>query len=115
MNRIAMAVLVGAMAFSPGLALASEGEHSLEEVVIEMAHTKGEHAALARTYRAKAEDALAERRRHESMGRSYGRGKNTRREGMRGHCQNISQRQAEIAAEYQALAKLHDEEAEKLQ
>jgi len=58
MNRIALALLAGAMSLSPELALADEGDHSLEEIVVEMAHTKGEHAALARHYRAKAEDPI---------------------------------------------------------
>lgn len=113
MNRIAVALLVGAVALSPGLALAGEGDESLEKIVVETAHTMGEHEALARYYRAKAEDALAEGRRHEAMGRSYTQGKLPQRQLMKRHCRNLSQKQTEIAVEYQELAKLHEEEAKK--
>ncbi len=115
MTRIAVGLLFGALALSPGLALAEEGTHSLEQVVVEMANTPDEHAALARHYRAKAEDALAEARRHENMGSTYGRrgGKTTgmQRQRMKQHCQNISEKYTGMAEEYQALAKLHEEEA----
>ncbi len=109
MTRIAMALLVGALAFSPGVALASEGDHSLEQLAVEMANTADQHAALARYYRAKAEDSLAEARAHADMGSSYSRGKLTQRQRMKSHCQKLSEKQAEIAEEYQALAKLHEE------
>lgn len=113
MKRIAVGLLFGALALSPGLALAEEGTHSLEQVVVEMANTPAEHAALAQYYRAKAEDALAEARRHESMGRSYTGGKITQRQRMKRRCQKLSEKQAQIADEYMALAKLHEEEAKK--
>jgi hypothetical protein len=111
MTRIAVGLLFGALALSPGLALAEEGTHSLEQVVVEMANTPEEHAALARHYHAKAEEARAEMRRHERMGRSYGGGKITQKQRMKRHCQNISEKYSGMAEDYEALAKLHEEEA----
>ena len=113
MTRIAVALLFGTLVLSPGLALAEEAGHSLEEVVVEMADTPAEHAALARHYRAKADEARAEVRRHEGMGRAYGGGKLTQRQQMKRHCQSISEKFTAAAADYDALAKLHDEAAKK--
>lgn len=113
--RIAMALLVGTLAFSPGLALAEEDSHSIEALAVEMAETPGQHAALAQHFRAKAEDARAEIRRHQEMGRSYGRrgGKTTvtQRQRMKRHCDNIAEKHAAMAADYEALAELHEEES----
>lgn len=112
MTRIAMGLLfVGALALSPGVSLAEEGTPSLEQVVVEMANTPEEHAALARYYHAKAEEARAEMRSHEGMGRSYSAGKVTQKQRMKRHCQNISEKYSAMADDYEALAKLHEEEA----
>lgn len=110
MTRIAMALLIGAVALAPGLAMAEEGT-SLEQAAVEMADTPEEHAALARHYRAKAEEARAEMRRHDRMGRVYTGGKSQHRNLMRTHCRNISERYSNVAEEYEALAKLHEGEA----
>ena len=45
-SRIASGLLLGALALSPGLALAEEG-HSLEQVVVEMAETPTGHPRFA--------------------------------------------------------------------
>ena len=113
MTRTAVALLFGALVLSPGLALAEDAGHSLEEVVVEMADTPAEHAALARHYRAKADEARAEVRRHEGMGRAYGAGKLTQRQQMKRHCQKLSENFTAAAADYEALAKFHDEAANK--
>ena len=112
-SRIAVALLLGALAFSPGLAAAEEGGHSLEELVVEMAHTPADHAALAQHYRAKAAAEQAEAKRHESMARTYTGGKFFQRSSMQAHCKKIAANHTATAAEYEALAKLHDEEAKK--
>jgi len=113
MNRIGVTLLVGFMALSPGLGQAEEGGHSLEQLVVEMADTPQQHAALARHFQAKAEEARAEVRRHESMGRSYGGGKISHRQRMKRHCESISEKYTSLADEYEALATLHEEEAKK--
>ena len=111
--RFAVALLVGALVLLPGFA-AAEGEGtSLEELVAEMAHSRGEHTALAEHYRAKAAAARADGRRHQSMGRAYGGGKSSQRQAFQTHCKKLSEQQEAMAQEFDALAKLHDEEAQK--
>jgi len=87
------------------------GEYSLEELVVEMAESPQQHAALADYYRSKTEAARAEGQRHERMGKSYRRGKITTRDAMARHCQKIADQQHSFAEEYDALAKLHEKEA----
>ena len=112
MVKTIMTVLIlGALALSPGMSVAAEAGHSLEEVVVEMADTPAEHAALARHFRAKAEEARAEAKRHEGMGRAYGSGKLTQQQRMRKHCANISNDLNDIAAEFDALATVHEQAA----
>ena len=111
MTRIAVPVLVGALALLPGLTMAEEGGETLEQLVVEMAQTPEQHAALARHFRAKAADARAEMQRHERMGSSYSGGKLAGRQHMKRHCQDISEKYKALADDYEALAKLHDTEA----
>ena len=67
-SKTGLAFLLGALILSPGLAHADhhghEG-HSLEQLVVEMAHTPADHAALAAHYRGKAAEARAEASNHE--------------------------------------------------
>ncbi len=110
-RRIATVLLLGALAFSPGSALAEDSAALLEELVVELAHTPAHHAAIARHYRAKAAEARSEAARHESMGRSYGRGKLGTR-GASVHCKKLSEENSALAAEYEELARLHEAEAQ---
>lgn len=112
-NGIAAALVLGSLALSPAIAFAGDEGHSLEQLVVEMAHTPADHAALAKHYRAKAAAARANAARHESMARAYTAGKLMERERMKNHCKKISDDEKAIAAEYDELAKLHDEEANK--
>ena len=111
-TRIGIGLLLGALALPPGLA-AAEDAHSLEQLVVEMAHTRAQHEALAKHYRAKAEEARAEARSHEAMGRGYSGGKVADRLQMQNHCKKISGQFLAMADEYEALAKLHDADAKK--
>lgn len=104
----AAALLAGALAISPGLAL-GEGSDSLEDLVVDMAHSQGQHAALARHFHAKAEEARTEARRHEYMGRNYSAGKLVQKLAMQSHCQKIANEYNAMATEYDAMAKLHEE------
>jgi hypothetical protein len=110
-TRFAVALLLGALALSPGSAGAEEQGDSLELLVVEMAQTPAEHAALAKHYRAKADSARALAQRHQSMGRAYVGGKSTQGRQFQNHCRKIAEQQEAMAQEYDALAKLHDEEA----
>lgn len=105
------AILVALLFATSGPAFASEDEHSLEQLVVEMADTPEQHAALAEHYRSKAAAARSEMQQHQRMGKSYMRGKMTERNAMKRHCQKIADEQESLAAEYEALAKLHEKEA----
>lgn len=117
MKKIAATLFLGGLALSPELAAAQGGSTSLEQLAVEMAQTPEQHAALARYYRTEAAEARAKAKRHEGVGRSYmekGRGaKPIQQERMRRHCQDISDKYNGMADDYDALAKLHDEEAKK--
>jgi hypothetical protein len=104
-----LALLLGTLAFSPLIGFAKEHKHSLEQLVVEMANTPSEHAALAEHYRAKAARARAHAKRHASMASAYTGGKLMQREAMKAHCQKISSNYQAMASEYEALAKLHED------
>ncbi len=112
-RTFAAALFLGTLALTPISTRAGEGDHSLEQLVVEMAHTPADHAALAAHFRAKAADARAEAKRHEGMGRAYSGGKMMDRERMKRHCKKIADDSNAIAAEYDELAKLHDAESKK--
>lgn len=110
-TRFAVALLSGALALSPAFGAAAEASGSLEQLVVEMAHTSGQHTALAQHFRAKAAEARAEAARHDGMGRTYHAGKLTQRQQMRSHCDKLSATFTAVAEDYEALAKLHEEAA----
>ena len=109
MNRTAAVLLAGVLLLAPGFALADDSDHSLEELVVEMAETPGQHKALATHFRSKADTARDEMRRHKRMGKTYRRGKGTERAAMRKHCDKIAEQNAALAEEYDALARLHED------
>lgn len=111
MTRLGLLVLCGAFLFSPGASLAQGEDPSLEALVVEMASSAEQHAALARHYRAKAEESRQEMRRHDRMGGAYSGGKLTQRQRMMRHCKNLSEKYASMAEDYDALAELHEEAA----
>jgi hypothetical protein len=111
-TRTCLGSLICAFLFAPGMAAAGDGTHSLEELVIEIAHSPADHVAIATHYRAKADEARADMRRHEAMRRVYSGGKQGTRAGGF-HGKRLAARFGDIAAEYDELAKLHDAEATK--
>lgn len=117
LGKIGITLLLAALVLSPGLALAMEDthtEHSLEQLVEEMAHTPADHAALATHYRAKAAEARADAASHEKMAKSYALQKHGAADPMRAHCKKIAANSKATAAEYDALARLHDAESKKV-
>ncbi len=107
-EQIAILVSIGLLATSPGVTLAQETSHSLEQVLVESAQTSADHTALAHYFRGKAAEARAEAERHERMGRSYLQGKIREREAYQRHCRNIAGSLKEQAAEFDALAAMHE-------
>jgi hypothetical protein len=115
-SKIGLTFLLGALVLSPGLALADSHEyegHSLEQLVVEMAHTPADHAALAAHYRAKAAEARAEASNHEKMAKAYGLQKHGAADPMKQHCTKIAANSRATAAEFDSLAQLHEAESKK--
>lgn len=110
MTRIAMAILFGALTFSPGLA-AADGALAIEQLAVEMAETPKQHAALATYYHERANEARAEAKRHQQMGRAYGAGNMALKKRMKQHCSKLVEEYEEVARNYDALAAAHEEQA----
>ena len=99
--------LLSAMLAAPLVVVAQD--HDIEHLVIEMASTPEEHQAVGQHYTMKAAEAREEARRHEGMARVYsGGGRSASRSGAQ-HCENLAAKFQEIAVEYDALAKLHQD------
>jgi hypothetical protein len=114
-KQIAIGLLLGALALAPGFAGAQEDSGSLEQLVAGAADTKAEHQALAKYYTEQAAGARALAKRHQSMHRAYLGSKSGNKQAFENHCDKLSENQEAIAKEYDALAKLHEEEAKKAQ
>ncbi len=112
-RQIAIGLLLGALALAPGFAGAQQDSGSLEQLVAETADTKAEHQALAKDYTEKAADARALASRHQSMGRAYLGSKSGNKQAFTNHCERIAEQQRGMAKEFEALAKLHEDEAKK--
>ncbi len=113
MNRsFVVALLLGTLALAPVFAVAQETGSS-EEKMIESAHTKAEHEALAMQYKEDAAQARSLAKRHEQMSRAYLGGKSGGSQTGANHCKEIAKDQEKIAKEFDALAKLHEDEAKK--
>lgn len=105
------AALISAIVVASGAALAqNEEDAGLEHLVIEMATTSAQHHAVAGHYTAKAQEARQEMRRHERMAQAYSVGRASNQQ-LRRHCERIAESYEQIAAEYDELAKLHEQEA----
>lgn len=115
MKGAAAVLFVVLLGLAPGLALAAEGPHSLEEMAVESVDSPEEHAAMASHYRAEAEKARESARTHEKMAESYMRGNLTHRERMKRHCQSLAEKYEGVASDYDDLAKLHEEAAKSAQ
>ncbi len=85
---------------TPGFAVADDSD-ALEAYLVESADSPGEHAALARYYRAKAAEARGAADHHKAMARNS-------KPGMKQHCDRIAKLNQEMAAEFDALAKEQD-------
>ena len=96
-SKLLSAVFVAALFVAPLAATAQD--QTLEHLVIEMASTPAQHAAIARHYLTEAEEARQQTKRHEQMASAYN---NKGRTGapMGGHCQRLAQKYTVIAQEY---------------
>jgi hypothetical protein len=110
-TTIAGALLIGALALSPNISWAEDTDAAIEQLITNSAHSPADHLALAKYYRGKAADARAAASSHQKMASSYGGVKMVQKTQMAAHCQKISEQNTAMAAEFDALAKLHDEDA----
>lgn len=104
-KTIARAAVVAMLMISGGAYAADPlpVDASIENLAISLAETPAQHAAVARFYSSKAEEARKAAERHRSMAMSYG----GRREVYAVHCRNLARLYSEMAAEYSALADGH--------
>lgn len=110
MKRMHAIAMVVGLALLPAVGMA-EPSTPLEELVSKMADTPAEHQAVADYFRGKAQEARAQAESHARMAQGYVGGKMRDKTEMKKHCDNIIKAQDAIAAEYDALAKLHEAEA----
>lgn len=110
-NTINAALLAGVLALSPSVAFAEETDAAIEQLITNSAHSPADHTALAKYYRGKAADAREQATMHQKMASSYGGGKMAQKSAMMDHCKKLSEENAAMAADYEALAKLHEQDA----
>ena len=110
MHKIAIALLLGMLAYWPAVAMAEDA--SIEELAVGMADTSEDHAALAKYVRAQAASARQQGSGHEGMAKRYSKHAKLVQAGMMNqHCKKLAANDVSSAAEYEALAKLHEEAA----
>jgi hypothetical protein len=107
---LALMAVVMVLGSSPPVR-AGEGEGNLVELLVESADTPQEHKALAAYFRSKAEAHRAAAARHRSMASHYGGQKETLRKEGKQHCDRLVSLNDDEAAQYDALAKLHETQA----
>ena len=113
MIKIVALLLAGTLALGAGFAAAQD--KPLEQLVIEMADSAVEHAAIAGYYRTKAEEARQEVRHHERMAVTYANGTFPQPLRKGEHCDRLAEQYASVAEEYEQLAQLHQEESKRLE
>lgn len=113
LTRRQLLVISTAVPFLASGASAHEGHDDDEAKMIENAKTPADHAALAAHYRERTSKARADQAHHQLMSQAYS-GKQGTAAG-RVHCRRLAKKNGEMAEEYDALAKLHDEAAKSAQ
>jgi chromosome segregation ATPase len=114
MKYAVFSALMSVALIVPNVTVAQNDDTGLEHVLVEMANTPAEHEALERHFTALAQQAREDARRHEQLSRTYTRVKSGNPQ-LSNHCQRLAQKYSEIAAEYDELAKLHEQEARSAQ
>lgn len=95
---------------APVSSVGQESPRPTEQLEGESGDIAGDHALLADYFRAMAASARAGVRLHTYMARSFHSGKKRAQLGAR-HCEKLVEQYRAMAEEYDALARLHDEEA----
>lgn len=112
LSSIALTGVLGLLLAMPVSSIAADpAAKSLEQIAGEAASTPEQHQALADYYRKKADDARAEVTKHRHMANSFVSRSPNGQTAMRNHCAALSDAASKAATEYDAMAKLHDDEA----
>jgi hypothetical protein len=109
-TRLALVLLSGALALSPGFAAAAETAPS-DQLEMSMADTGAEHAAAESYFRAKAAEARDEARRHRALASAYVGGKSAQAAPFQKHHRHLADSLEAMAASYEMMARMHAEEA----
>lgn len=100
-----VSLAIGALGYLP-IGVAQEGK-SIEQQITE-AKTPADHEAIEAYYEKEAQDAHQKHAQHQQMSDSYATIPVLKtKTGAVAHCNTIAKKYAEIAKEYEALAKLH--------
>ena len=109
-KALAAAVLMAGALLSPHLAFAEGGAHEDIERRIVEAKTAQDHAAIAAQYERQAQAARRKEAKHMKMKAAYaGTAVLAKKTSLVKHCQAIAETYGKMAAEYEALARLHRE------
>jgi len=115
-RRSVATFLMGLSLAVPGLASAEGARQPIELLLIQMAESADQHATLGRYFRSKATVARAEADRIEARGRNplYLRGNAANQRYERARSAKLALALTTDAERYDALALVHEEEAQKL-
>src|SRR5262245_66462888 len=100
-RTLALGIALAAVPLA-GTALAEE--HSLESMLVEWATTPAQHQALAKHFKAKADEARADAAQHRAMAKSYSSTKAANVKAQVEHCNELAALSDKTAAEYDKLA-----------
>jgi hypothetical protein len=99
------------LALSGAAVAADSSTKSVEQIATEAATTPEQHQTLADFYKQKAADAREEATKHRNMASTLVSRSPDPQTAMRNHCAALADAATKAAAEYDALAKLHEDEA----
>lgn len=109
---IGAAFLVGSLVLAPPPSSAHRVDEALERLVVEWAQTPSQHAALARYFRYKSDEARDDARLHRRMLVWYSGVSSGLRQRMKRHCRELAANYTSVAQDYEALAVFHEAQAQ---
>jgi hypothetical protein len=112
-SRVAFVLFLAVVMVCLALTVAAAEDKLLEELLIEQATTPEQHQAIARYYRTKADGARKEVENHRAMRRAYTATKFVEKLKIQEHCDQLIAHYEAVAKEFDALATMHQSEAQK--
>lgn len=108
-----LATTIGLTAQASWAGSSSAPQVELEQRLIESASTPADHEALAKYFRAEADELRMMALAHRSVGDSYRRSKMRKAEEQKEHCERIAGLEEQISLEYERLSKSHAAELDR--